>query len=108
VAVFQPQRYSRTFYLFDEFSKAFVDADEVVLTDIYSPAGEKRIEGVSAEKLALMISENSGVHTEYCPTKEDVVDYLLEHLQPGDFVLTMGAGDIYKVAKQLAGLKVLQ
>ncbi|MFC4767893.1 UDP-N-acetylmuramate--L-alanine ligase [Effusibacillus consociatus] len=108
VAVFQPQRYTRTYYLFEEFSRAFQAADEVVLTDIYSPAGEKPIDGVSSEKLALLISENSGVHTVYLPTKEDVVSYLLENMQDGDLILTMGAGDIYKVAERVAGARVVQ
>ncbi|WP_018131513.1 UDP-N-acetylmuramate--L-alanine ligase [Effusibacillus pohliae] len=107
VAVFQPQRYTRTYYLFKEFSRAFAEADEVILTDIYSPAGEQPIDGVSAEKLATLISENSGVHTVYCPTKEQVVDYLLKHLRDGDLVLTMGAGDIYKVAERLAAASVV-
>ncbi|GAX90489.1 UDP-N-acetylmuramate--L-alanine ligase [Effusibacillus lacus] len=107
VAVFQPQRYTRTYYLFEEFSRAFKEADEVILTDIYSPAGEKPIEGVSAEKLALLISENSGVHTVYRPTKQEVASYLFDHVRDGDLVLTMGAGDIYKVAEQLASAKVV-
>lgn len=108
VAVFQPQRYTRTYYLFEDFSRAFAEADEVVLIDIYSPAGEQRIDGVSSEKLALMISENSGVHTVYLPEKEEAVSYLSEHMQPGDLILTMGAGDIYKVAEKLAGLRVVR
>lgn len=108
VAVFQPQRYTRTFYLFDEFSKAFKDADEVILTEIYSPAGEKRIEGVSAEKLAMLISENSGVSTAFFAKKDDVVAYLAAHMREGDLILTMGAGDIYKVAEQLANAQVIQ
>src|SRR5690606_30325252 len=55
VAVFQPQRYTRTFYLLDSFSRAFGEADEVIIVDIYSPAGEERIEGVSAARLADLI-----------------------------------------------------
>ena len=41
IAVFQPQRYTRTYYLFEQFSRAFAEADEVIITDIYSPAGEQ-------------------------------------------------------------------
>src|SRR5690606_34256061 len=48
IAVFQPQRYTRTFFLFDQFSRAFHEADEVLICDIYSPAGEKQIEGISS------------------------------------------------------------
>ncbi|BCJ85065.1 UDP-N-acetylmuramate--L-alanine ligase [Effusibacillus dendaii] len=101
VAVFQPQRYSRTFYFFEEFSRAFAEADEVVLTDIYSPAGEARIEGISSEKLAALIAQNSRIPTRFLATKEEVLGYLLHHKQAGDLILTMGAGDIYKVAEQL-------
>lgn len=102
IAVFQPQRYSRTFFLLEPFSRAFADADEVILTDIFSPAGEKQIEGVSALRLAEMIQTNSNSNIRYLPSKEDVLDYLRGHVEPGDLVLTMGAGDIWKVADSLA------
>lgn len=102
IAVFQPQRYTRTFFLLDAFSRAFSEADEVVLTDIYSPVGERQIEGVSASRLAEMIRTNSNPNVRYLPTKEEVLDYLRGHVQPGDLVLTMGAGDIWKVADALA------
>ncbi|HEX7056245.1 MAG TPA: UDP-N-acetylmuramate--L-alanine ligase [Bacilli bacterium] len=102
IAVFQPQRYTRTFFLLDQFSRAFGEADEVVLTDIYSPAGEKQIEGVSSEKLAALIRENSNPNVTYIPTKEAVQAYLLKRVQPDDLVITMGAGDIWKCGKWLA------
>lgn len=102
IAVFQPQRYSRTFFLLDAFSRAFDGADEVVITDIYSPAGEERIEGVNAERLVELTRENSNPHTTFCATKDNVYHYLLERVSPGDLVLTMGAGDIWTVAKKLA------
>lgn len=102
IAVFQPQRYSRTFFLLDAFSRAFPDADEVVITDIYSPEGEKHIEGVTAAKLTEKIRTNSNANVRYLPTKEEVLQYLLEHVVPGDLVLTMGAGDIWKVAVSFA------
>jgi UDP-N-acetylmuramate--alanine ligase len=102
VAVFQPQRYTRTYFLLDQFSRAFDDADQVIVTDIYSPAGEKQIEGVSSRKLADLIAENSNPNVLYIPAKEDVEEYLAEHIRPGDLVLTMGAGDIWKTAKGLA------
>jgi len=101
IAVFQPQRYTRTFFLLDAFSRAFCEADEVVITDIYSPAGEARIEGISSERLAGMIRENSNEHVRYLPTKEDVEKYLAGRVVNGDLVLTMGAGDIYKAAEEL-------
>ncbi|SFU89253.1 UDP-N-acetylmuramate--L-alanine ligase [Alicyclobacillus macrosporangiidus] len=101
VAVFQPQRYTRTFFLFDAFAKAFGGADEVVITDIYSPAGEQQIEGVSAEKLAERIRLDSNPNTRFLPTKDDVYEYLVHTVRPGDLVMTMGAGDIWRVAYRL-------
>lgn len=101
IAVFQPQRYSRTFFLLDAFSRAFNGADEVVITDIYSPVGEERIEGISSKRLTELIRENSNPNVTFCATKDDVLQYLLEQVKPGDLVLTMGAGDIWTVAKRL-------
>ncbi|WP_127588734.1 UDP-N-acetylmuramate--L-alanine ligase [Paenibacillus koleovorans] len=102
VAVFQPQRYTRTFFLFDQFSRAFHEADEVIITDIYSPAGEKQIEGVSSAKLVELIHANSNSNVRHLPTKDEVFAYLQTHVAGGDLVLTMGAGDIWRVAAQLA------
>lgn len=101
IAVFQPQRYTRTFFLFDQFSRAFHEADEVLISDIYSPAGEKQIEGISSARLVELIRTNSNPHVKYFPTKENVFAYLKDHVTSGDLVLTMGAGDIWKVAYDL-------
>lgn len=101
VAIFQPQRYTRTFFLLDAFSKAFREADEVIIIDIYSPANDKQIEGVSAGKLVELIKENSNPNAKYIATKEEVLAYLQHAVKPNDLVLTMGAGDIWKVAVQL-------
>jgi len=102
IAVFQPQRYTRTFFLFEQFSRAFPDADEVIIPDIYSPAGEQQIEGVSSRKLVELIQSNSNENAKYIPTKEEVLSYLQDRVRPGDLVITMGAGDIWKVADALA------
>ncbi len=102
VAVFQPQRYTRTYFLFEQFSRSFPEADEVIITDIYSPAGEKQIEGITSAKLVELIKQNSNRNVRYIPTKEEVQAYLSRAVQPGDLVLTMGAGDIWKAAAGLA------
>ncbi|MUT64520.1 UDP-N-acetylmuramate--L-alanine ligase [Paenibacillus sp. NEAU-GSW1] len=102
VAVFQPQRYTRTYFLLDQFSRAFPEADEVIITDIYSPAGEQQIEGVNSRKLVELIQSNSNANTAYIPTKEEVLSHLEAKVAPGDLVITMGAGDIWKVADALA------
>lgn len=102
IAVFQPQRYTRTYFLMEEFSRAFRDADEVIITDIFSPAGEKQIEGVSSSVLVEKIRVNSHPRAKYVPTKEEVQELLVNEIRPGDLVLTMGAGDIWKSAYWLA------
>ncbi|OCT14926.1 UDP-N-acetylmuramate--L-alanine ligase [Paenibacillus pectinilyticus] len=102
IAVFQPQRYTRTYYLFEQFSRSFLEADEVIITDIYSPAGEQRIEGVDSAKLVELIRSNSNANVQHIASREEVLTYLVDHVQPGDLVLTMGAGDIWKAADGLA------
>lgn len=102
IAVFQPQRYTRTFFLLDAFSRAFAEADEVIITDIYSPAGEKQIEGITSGKLVELIVQNSNAGARYLPLKEDVLADLQDRIAPGDLVVTMGAGDIWKVGHALA------
>ncbi|MBD3917747.1 UDP-N-acetylmuramate--L-alanine ligase [Paenibacillus sp. PR3] len=102
VAVFQPQRYTRTYFLLEQFSCAFGEADEVIITDIYSPAGEQQIEGVSSRRLVELIIQNSNANTHYVPTKEEVLEQLKGSMKPGDLIITMGAGDIWKVAAALA------
>ena len=104
IAVFQPQRYTRTFFLLDAFSRAFSEADEVIITDIYSPAGEKQIEGVTSAKLVELIVQNSNASARYLPTKEDVLADITPRVAPGDLVITMGAGDIWKAGYALADI----
>lgn len=102
VAVFQPQRYTRTYFLLEQFSRAFGEADEVLITDIFSPAGEQQIEGINSGRLVEMIRSNSNPNVAYMPSKEEVLEYLKGHVAGGDLVITMGAGDIWKTADQLA------
>lgn len=101
VCVFQPQRYSRTYHLMKEFSEAFGEADEVIINTLYAPVGEAPIPGVSAERLTELIIENSNKNTRFIATKEDVIAYLSETVQPGTLVITMGAGDIWRVSHGL-------
>ncbi len=101
IAVFQPQRYSRTFFLLDQFSRAFSEADEVIITNIYSPAGEKQIEGVTSERLVELIRVNSNSRVRHVQTKEEAQRVLAAEVASGDLVLTMGAGDIWRAAEGL-------
>lgn len=98
-AIFQPHRYTRTKLLAEEFGTAFFDADEVIVTKLYS-AGEEPIPNVSSELIVSALNKNN-VNVKYIEKKEEVVDYLLYKLVPGDLVITIGAGDINKVSHEL-------
>ena len=99
IGVFQPHRYSRTRHLRDQFSTAFGELDLLVLTDIYA-AGESPIEGVDGESLFQATRRN---HSEvvYMPRLEEIPDYLSHILHEGDVLITMGAGNVWKVGEQL-------
>ncbi len=92
--VFQPHRYSRTKDLFEEFLSAFNDADKLVITDIYA-AGEDRIESVSGEALYRGVKAYGHKDAAYVPFK-DIPAYLAREAAPGDIVITLGAGDVWK------------
>ena len=98
VVVFQPHRYSRTKELFDDFVKAFYDADVLILTDIY-PAGEKPIPDVTAERLCRMIKQHGQKDATYIADREEIADHLREVVRPGDMVLTLGAGNIWQAGE---------
>lgn len=101
VAVFQPHRYSRTRFLFNEFTGAFNDADVLVITDIYS-AGEPPVVGIRSEILADAIAKASPhLKVVHIPRCDDVLPYLLKTSEEGDLVITLGAGDVCKVAEKL-------
>lgn len=102
LAVFQPQRYVRTRNLMGEFSRAFGEADEVILASIYSPPGEEPIPGVSSEVLARLIEEQDGRPVHCFPSLDGIADFVLDLAAPGDTILTMGAGDIWRVGLQIA------
>ncbi len=101
-AVFQPHRISRAFYLLDQFAESFAEADEVLITDIYSPKGEKKVEGVDSEVLATKIHQHSNDNIHYIKDHGEITAYLEKCVHPGDLVITLGAGDIWKVARQLS------
>jgi UDP-N-acetylmuramate--alanine ligase len=100
IALFQPHRYTRTRDLMDEFATAFYDADLLVLTEIY-PAGEPPIEGVTAERLAATLREHGHKHVLYQADRGRMAETVLPLLRDGDLVLTLGAGDIWKIGRQL-------
>ena len=100
LVAFQPHRYTRTQYLFDDFVGSFGDADLLWLAEIY-PASEPAIPGVSSALLAEAIRLR-GQAVEYVPAVADVANRVRAALQPGDWVLFLGAGDITEAAHELA------
>lgn len=95
ICVFQPHLYSRTRDFYDEFGRAFFNADILVVTDVY-PAREEPIQGVSGELIANAAKEFGHKQVHYVPDKKDVPAFLKSHMQRGDIIITMGAGDIWK------------
>jgi len=99
ISVFQPHRYTRTYYLFNEFALSFFYADAVIVTEIY-PAHELPIPGVSGEALAKRIrKEHESIH--FIPDFEGIINFLRNFVRSGDIVVVQGAGDISQIAKRL-------
>lgn len=90
--VFQPHTYTRTYTLMEEFAHAFEAADHVIISDIY-PARETDDLGISGKTLAIRIGEKA----EYVSGVENIAEQINKLLYPGDTLVVMGAGDIYKI-----------
>ncbi|HEX3032172.1 MAG TPA: UDP-N-acetylmuramate--L-alanine ligase [Bacillota bacterium] len=100
VALFQPHRYTRTRQLHQEFGRAFSNADVIAVTEIYS-AGEAPIPNVDGGLIVTAIEENEKRPVTYLPSLGEALTYLKELVQPGDLVLTLGAGNVFTVGEQL-------
>jgi UDP-N-acetylmuramate--alanine ligase len=100
VVVFQPHRYTRTQHLLEEFFTAFNQADKLVVMDIYA-AGEKPIPGVSGRALYEGIKKYGHKDVIYVPDKDKVADHVLDVLRKGDLMITLGAGDVWKIGEQV-------
>jgi UDP-N-acetylmuramate--alanine ligase len=100
VVVFQPHRYSRTRHLLEDFFTAFNQADKLVVMDIYA-AGEKPIPGISGQALYEGIKKYGHKDVTFIPEREKVVDHLLGALRKGDLVITLGAGDVWKIGEEV-------
>ena len=98
--VFQPHRFSRTRDLFDDFLTSFEGADRLVLTEVYA-AGEEPLAGVCGEALYQAIKRRGHLEVEFVPDRKEIVRQVAPRLKSGDIVLTLGAGDIYKVGEEL-------
>ena len=99
ICVFQPHLYSRTRDFYDEFGRAFFNADILVVTDVY-PAREEPIQGVSGELIVNAAREFGHKQVHYVPDKKNVPAFLKGIAQKGDMIITMGAGDIWKFGEE--------
>ncbi len=108
IAIFQPHRYTRTQHLIDDFARAFQLADAVFVLDIYA-ASEKPIEGVNAEAVVGRIRAFGHRWAEYAGTIDKAVAAVATIVQPGDLVMTLGAGNVWQAGDRLlARLKGIQ
>jgi UDP-N-acetylmuramate--alanine ligase len=101
-AVFQPHLYTRTELLHRRFGESLAGADRVVVTDVYA-AREAPIPGVTG-RLVAEAADEAGAEVAYVPHLADLAGFLAARVEPGDLVLTMGAGDITTVPAELATL----
>ncbi len=100
ITVFQPHLYSRTRIFAQEFAEALALSDQVVITDVYA-AREDPEPGITGETISSKFADSSKAH--YVQSWEDVPAKVKELAKPGDFVITMGCGDIYKMVPELLG-----
>jgi UDP-N-acetylmuramate--alanine ligase len=107
VMVFQPHRFSRTRDFYEDFVAVLSDCDLLVLLDVYS-AGEDHIAGADARSLARSIRQRGSIDPVFAPDIKSVPAVLCDVLEPGDLLLTQGAGNIGQLARQLAEADCLE
>ena len=100
IVIFQPHRYTRTKDLMKDFATAFYQADVLILTDIYA-AGETPIEGVTGERLYETIKGHGHKEVMFIKNKNEIPDYVLKMLKKDDIVITLGAGDVWKIGGEI-------
>jgi UDP-N-acetylmuramate--alanine ligase len=103
VLVFQPHRYSRTRDLMDDFATVLSDADVLVLLDVYA-AGEEPIAGADGRAMARAVRTRGSIEPVFVESLHDIQPVLMDLIEDGDLVLTMGAGDIGAYAAGLPAL----
>ena len=103
LVLFQPHRYTRTQHLWDEFSRAFNQADVLVLADIYA-ASETPIPGITSEALAGAIRDAGHKNVFYFASMREGIEKLIREARPGDAVLTIGAGSVSRASNELVVL----
>ena len=101
VCVFQPHRFTRTQLLRDEFGRAFGAVDKLIVTDIY-PASELPIPGITGDTIREAVREMSEKDVAFVPELQDARFLLGNDLKPGDLLMSMGAGNIHEVTRDIA------
>lgn len=100
VVLFQPHRYTRTQKLVEEFGRSFHDADLLLVTGIYA-ASEEPIEGVSGANIVEAARRHGHRSAEYVEDLDSLYERAMELVEPGDVVVTLGAGDVYRVGERI-------
>jgi UDP-N-acetylmuramate--alanine ligase len=100
LVLFQPHRYTRTQHLWDDFARAFNQADVLALLDIYA-ANEPPVPGITSEALAKSIREAGHKNVNYFRVMQDAIEFLLREARPGDAILTIGAGNVSRASNEL-------
>ena len=100
IIIFQPHTYTRTSALYEEFAKVFSTLDYLILIDIYA-ARETNETGVTSKDLVDYINKKYDKNFLYIESMEDTVKYLIDFIKPNDVVVSMGAGDVFKVTNEL-------
>ena len=100
IAVFQPHLYSRTRDFYKEFAEALKESDIVFVTDVY-PAREQPIAGISGEMICDALKTMNHQNVYYVADKTNLPAEIKKILKPNDMVITIGAGDIYKIGNQI-------
>ena len=100
LVLFQPHRFTRTQHLWDEFCRAFNQADILVLLDIYA-ASETPVPGITSEALATAIRDAGHKNVHYFRSMQAGIEFLLHEARPGDAIMTIGAGNVSRASNEL-------
>jgi UDP-N-acetylmuramate--alanine ligase len=103
IVIFQPHRYTRTRDLLTEFFTAFYQSDVLIITDIYA-AGEDPIEGIHALLIAEGVRQHGHKDVHYISDREQIPGRVMEMVRHGDMILTLGAGDIWKINSKIVSM----
>jgi len=100
IAIFQPHLFSRTKEFFEDFARSLIISDILVITEIYG-AREKPIKGISGELISNVVKSLGHESVFWIKNKKDIFNKIYPIIKEGDMIITMGAGDIYKISDQI-------